>query len=71
MSNTPAPYGSAWVKSTYSDGQGGQCVEWAPTYASTHGIVPVRDSKNPGGPTLMLSTEGFAGLVALARDTDA
>ncbi|MFT2018737.1 DUF397 domain-containing protein [Streptomyces sp. 796.1] len=41
-----------WVKSSYSDGDGGQCVEWAPDHAATTGTVPVRDSKNPHGPAL-------------------
>ncbi|HEV7648269.1 MAG TPA: DUF397 domain-containing protein [Actinophytocola sp.] len=34
-----------WRKSSYSSGQGGNCVELA--YAGA-----VRDSKNPGGPVL-------------------
>ncbi|MDW4905107.1 DUF397 domain-containing protein [Streptomyces sp. ADMS] len=59
-----------WVKSTYSSGDGGQCVEWSPAYAIAHGVVPVRDSKVPNGPTLMLSPTGFAGLIAFARSVD-
>ncbi|MFE9660220.1 DUF397 domain-containing protein [Streptomyces sp. NPDC005955] len=55
-----------WIKSSYS-GNGGQCVEWAPSDASATGVVPLRDSKNPNGPVLMFSTDAFAGLVALAR----
>ncbi|GLF94072.1 DUF397 domain-containing protein [Streptomyces yaizuensis] len=57
-----------WVKSSYSD-NGGTCVEWAPAYASATGVVPVRDSKSPAGPALMVSADAFAGLVALARST--
>ncbi|MEU5159106.1 DUF397 domain-containing protein [Streptomyces sp. NPDC020875] len=56
-----------WVKSSYSQGNGGECVEWAPAQASTTGTVPVRDSKNPTGPVLMVSIDAFAGLVALAK----
>ncbi|MFF2960450.1 DUF397 domain-containing protein [Streptomyces sp. NPDC057963] len=52
-----------WVKSSYS-GNGGSCVEWAPAQASTTGIVPVRDSKNPGGPMLHASPTSFAAFVA-------
>jgi hypothetical protein len=37
-----------WRKSTYS-GNGGNCVEVA---FSDRGMVGVRDSKNPAGPTL-------------------
>ncbi|MER6915782.1 DUF397 domain-containing protein [Streptomyces sp. NPDC000594] len=55
-----------WFKSSYS-GSGGACVEWAPVHASATGTVPVRDSKRPTGPVLMVTTDAFAGLVALAR----
>lgn len=61
--------GIKWVKSSYS-GNGGQCVEWAPEYASATAIVPVRDSKQPGGPVLMVSAGAFAGLVQLAKGAD-
>lgn len=56
-----------WVKSTYSGGEGGQCVEWAPAHALATGEFLVRDSKVQNGPHLTLSRESFAGLVALAR----
>ncbi|MFD5200244.1 DUF397 domain-containing protein [Streptomyces sp. NPDC058375] len=52
-----------WVKSSYSD-NGGSCVEWAPRTASTTGIVPVRDSKNPGGPVLTVRATVFRTFVA-------
>lgn len=55
-----------WIKSSYSDGEGGECVEWAPSYASTTGVVPVRDSKWADGPALMVSAGAFAGLVTMA-----
>ncbi|MFE9659284.1 DUF397 domain-containing protein [Streptomyces sp. NPDC005955] len=58
---------AGWVKSTHSAPNGGQCVEWAPEFASAHGVVPVRDSKVPGGPVLRVSERSWAGLVALAR----
>lgn len=57
-----------WHKSSYST-NGGNCVEWAPGHASVTGIVPVRDSKVTDGPVLMLTSDAFAGLVTLARDT--
>jgi len=53
----------AWVRSTYSDGNGGQCIEWAPAEAAATGIVPVRDSKNPSGPTLAFPTDAFAAFI--------
>ncbi|MEU5401016.1 DUF397 domain-containing protein [Streptomyces sp. NPDC005963] len=60
---------TGWIKSSYSGNDGGQCIEVAPAYAPS-GVVPVRDSKRPSGPVLMVSTDAFAGLVALARSSD-
>ncbi|ANW19383.1 DUF397 domain-containing protein [Streptomyces clavuligerus] len=57
-----------WQKSSYS-GNGGVCVEWAPSYALAHGVVPVRDSKRSDGLVLMVSAAAFTGLVTMARDT--
>ncbi|MFJ2112030.1 MULTISPECIES: DUF397 domain-containing protein [unclassified Streptomyces] len=61
---------TAWVKSSYSNLDGGNCVEWAPTHATTHGTVPVRDSKRPHGPTLRLAPGAWAAFVALAKHAD-
>ncbi|MEU9915128.1 DUF397 domain-containing protein [Streptomyces sp. NPDC051001] len=41
----------SWFKSSYSDGEGGQCLEVALTPATVH----LRDSKHPAGPRLTLS----------------
>ncbi|MFE6100461.1 DUF397 domain-containing protein [Streptomyces laurentii] len=62
-----APQGIHWVSSTYSGGQGGQCVQWAPEHAAATGEFLVRDSKNPDGPHLTLTAGAFAGLVAVAK----
>ncbi|OON72101.1 DUF397 domain-containing protein [Streptomyces tsukubensis] len=67
MSDTHGIRPLRWVKSTYSGGEGGQCIEWAPEYAAATGEFVVRDSKNPGGPVLSLSREGWAGFVAFAK----
>ncbi|MFJ2608202.1 DUF397 domain-containing protein [Streptomyces sp. NPDC087425] len=67
MSNILDPEPTRWVKSTYSDAQGGQCIEWAPQHAATTGEFLVRDSKNPHGPQLALTANGFAGLVTFAK----
>ena len=61
--------GAAWRKSSYSGGNGGQCVEVATI--TTHPDTPetlcaVRDSKNPEGPVLSFSPgqwRAFAGRV--------
>ncbi|MGA5264557.1 DUF397 domain-containing protein [Streptomyces griseoincarnatus] len=50
-----------WFKSSYSDTEGGQCVEVAPATA----VVHVRDSKVEAGPILTISREAWAGLVEL------
>lgn len=52
MRTIPDPADAAWVKSSYSNSNGGGCVEWAPATAAATGAVPVRDSKNPTGPAL-------------------
>lgn len=70
MSNYPAPAPHEWVVSSYSGPEGGNCLQWAPEYAAATGVVPVRDSKNPGGPALMLSGVAFAGLVEFAKRAD-
>ncbi|MEU3711841.1 DUF397 domain-containing protein [Streptomyces catenulae] len=51
-----------WFKSSYSSGEGGQCVE----VATAGGAVHVRDSKIPAGPNIAVSPKAWAGLVALA-----
>lgn len=54
-----------WRKSTYSGGGGGEsCVEVADGFP---GVVPVRDSKTPDGPVLMIGSAAwteFTGAVA-------
>ncbi|WOX24474.1 DUF397 domain-containing protein [Streptomyces solicathayae] len=49
-----------WRKSSYSDGDSGNCIEVA---AGVAGIVPVRDSKVPHGPVLLPSTAAWAAFV--------
>jgi hypothetical protein len=52
-----------WSKSSYSD-NGGNCVEVAANLVSSRGLVPVRDSKNPGGPVLVFPADAFSTFVA-------
>ncbi|GDY32292.1 DUF397 domain-containing protein [Gandjariella thermophila] len=49
-----------WRKSSWSGSSGGQCVE----VALAGEVVAVRDSKNPGGPVLMLSPSTWDGFRA-------
>ncbi|MFE3094528.1 DUF397 domain-containing protein [Streptomyces sp. NPDC059248] len=58
-----------WFKSSYSN-NGGTCVEIATNLAIPHGIVPVRDSKRPGGPVLTVTANAFAGLVTGIKTGD-
>ncbi|QHY96939.1 hypothetical protein SSPS47_17685 [Streptomyces sp. S4.7] len=46
-----------WRKSSYSNGDGGNCVEVAHGHP---GIVPVRDSKTPTGPVLLLTPTAWS-----------
>jgi len=52
----------AWFKSTYSSGEGGDCVEVA---VCSH-TVRVRDSKNTERPGLAVGSEAWATFVGLA-----
>ncbi|MFC9850122.1 DUF397 domain-containing protein [Streptomyces prasinus] len=46
-----------WYRSTYSDGNGGNCLEVAHGFP---GIVPVRDSKVTAGPVLVVGAAAWA-----------
>ncbi|MFF9378641.1 DUF397 domain-containing protein [Streptomyces griseoluteus] len=46
-----------WNKSSYSNGDGGNCVEVAD---GVPGAVPVRDSKVQDSPVLLLSASAWA-----------
>ncbi|OIJ98657.1 DUF397 domain-containing protein [Streptomyces sp. MUSC 14] len=57
-----------WFTSSYSS-NGGACIEVATNLAATHGLVPVRDTKNPNGPALSLPAHAWSAFIALAKDT--
>ncbi|MCO4695566.1 hypothetical protein LRR80_01617 [Streptomyces sp. RO-S4] len=50
----------AWRKSTYSNGDGGDCVEVCDAHTA---VVPVRDSKVPDGPVLVVAAPAWASFV--------
>jgi hypothetical protein len=58
-----------WVTSSYS-GNGGQCIQVATNLAASRGVVPVRDSKNPIGPTLLFSASEWDHFVSFAKSAD-
>ncbi|WP_326697117.1 DUF397 domain-containing protein [Streptomyces sp. NBC_01754] len=51
MRHIPELSGALWRASSYSNANGGECVEVADGFP---GVVPVRDSKDPTGPVLLL-----------------
>ncbi|WP_149030481.1 DUF397 domain-containing protein [Kitasatospora sp. MBT66] len=56
-----------WKTASYSQGDGGQCIEAAPGSAAVEGVVPVRDSKDRSGPELGFSPDAWSAFVAGIR----
>jgi Domain of unknown function (DUF397) len=56
-----------WKTSSYSQGDGGQCVEVATNLVQVASIVPVRDSKDRSGPELSFSSGGWSAFVTAVR----
>jgi hypothetical protein len=55
---------AVWFKSSFSNGQGGACVECA---TNLRGIIAVRDSKQPDGPKLLLSPADWQNFMASVK----
>ncbi|MFI7102880.1 DUF397 domain-containing protein [Streptomyces sp. NPDC050161] len=53
-----------WRKSSYSNGDGGSCIE---IREDLPGIVPVRDSKNPDGPALVMGAGAWGRFVTAVK----
>ncbi|MFF7328652.1 DUF397 domain-containing protein [Streptomyces sp. NPDC008150] len=65
MTDRPATaFTGTWRKSSYSNDQGGSCVEVLDGHPAG---VPVRDSKVPGGPALVLSDRGWTRFVRAVK----
>jgi hypothetical protein len=58
------PGAARWRKSSYSNTDGGVCVEVAD---GVTGVVPVRDSKRPGGPVVMVAAAAWGPFVAALK----
>lgn len=56
---------AAWRKSSYSNGDGGNCVEVADGFPAH---VPVRDSKTPDGPALVFAIARWSSFVGAVRN---
>jgi Domain of unknown function (DUF397) len=57
---------AAWRKSTRSN-NGGACVEVA---TNLPGIVAIRDSKNPTGPKLIVTSDRWQAFISGLKDGD-
>ncbi|MFC8368247.1 DUF397 domain-containing protein [Streptomyces sp. NPDC057239] len=51
-----------WIKSSYSDDEGGNCVEVA-----VSGAIRIRDSKNPSGPELRIAAPTWSAFVSAVQ----
>ncbi|MGW7579069.1 DUF397 domain-containing protein [Streptomyces sp. NPDC054765] len=60
MRHTTELSAARWRKSSYSNTNGGSCVEVADDFP---GLVPVRDSKNPHGPALLIPDAAWTAFV--------
>ncbi|MEW2567730.1 DUF397 domain-containing protein [Streptomyces sp. NPDC047070] len=60
--DTPPLHG--WRKSSYSNSEGGSCLEVGDGHPAG---VPVRDSKDPYGPTLLIPATGWAPFIAAVK----
>lgn len=56
--------GLIWRKSSYSGGEQGQCVEVTEMPSAIH----VRDTKDPDGPSLILTAAGFSAFTQFASE---
>ncbi|MEW2070117.1 DUF397 domain-containing protein [Streptomyces sp. NPDC007346] len=66
MRDTPTLFSPArWRKSSYSGSESGSCLEVQDHHPTA---VPVRDSKVPGGPTLLIPAAGWAAFVTAVQD---
>ncbi|MFD3975587.1 DUF397 domain-containing protein [Streptomyces cyaneofuscatus] len=65
MSSRRADLTSAtWRKSSYSNSDGGNCVEVSDDF---DGLVPVRDSKRPEGPAVIFGSSAWSAFVSDVR----
>ncbi|MEU3712629.1 DUF397 domain-containing protein [Streptomyces catenulae] len=63
----PTAAASGWRKSSYSGNDGGTCVE---IHDGDPTGVPVRDSKNPHGPALLIPADGWAAFIGSLKNGD-
>ncbi|MGW0551703.1 DUF397 domain-containing protein [Streptomyces altiplanensis] len=56
--------GATWRKSSHSNAEGGSCVEVADGFPD---VMPVRDSKIPGGPALLFDVTAWSSFVSAVK----
>ncbi|MEV0786989.1 DUF397 domain-containing protein [Streptomyces sp. NPDC050423] len=61
MTHSPELSTAHWRSSSYSNANGGECVEVSDDFP---GVVPVRDSKNPTGPALVVQAASWGAFVS-------
>ncbi|MFD7895826.1 DUF397 domain-containing protein [Streptomyces sp. NPDC059743] len=64
MRHTPELSTAGWRKSSYSNTNGGNCVEITEDFP---GIVPVRDSKTPHGPALVIPAGSWTSFITALK----
>ncbi|MFJ9853356.1 DUF397 domain-containing protein [Streptomyces sp. NPDC101150] len=57
---------ATWFKSSYSGGEGNECVE----VAALPDQIAIRDSKHPDGPALAFRAAAFAAFIDGVRNAD-
>ncbi|OKK20258.1 hypothetical protein AMK09_16815 [Streptomyces sp. CB02488] len=61
MTHSPELSTAHWRSSSYSNANGGECVEVSDDFS---GVIPVRDSKNPAGPALVVEAAAWGAFVS-------
>ncbi|MDT0347623.1 DUF397 domain-containing protein [Streptomyces litchfieldiae] len=57
---------ATWRTSSYTNGNGGDCVEVAD---GIPGLVPVRDTKNRTGPALLIPAAAWAPFISSLKES--
>ncbi|MGW0828426.1 DUF397 domain-containing protein [Streptomyces sp. NPDC002845] len=67
MRHTPELNSAHWRRSSYSNANGGNCVEIT---EDLPGVVPVRDSKTPHSPVLVVPAASWTAFVTALKGGD-
>ncbi|MDH6132511.1 MULTISPECIES: DUF397 domain-containing protein [Kitasatospora] len=67
MSDRHSLAATHWRKSSYSGQSSGNCIEVADGHP---GVMPVRDSKDPHGPALLIPAPAWQAFITAIRNGD-